>query len=146
MLNWNRAFIGNYRDRFLLWPVLLFSVLAIGNIAAPEAPGYRLYGFKLAACAVIAILLAKDRLIVLIGVFGYTALRLTIALAITGNWKAYGVGLLISIVVVVVLIPALRRWKSGYEDSAKTTILDVLLPVAGIVAAVAVVLLLRPNS
>ena len=144
MLNWNWPIIDYYRDRFLLWPVLIFSMLAIVNIVSPESPAGRLYGFKLAACAIIALLLAKERLIMLLAGAGFVALRLTVALAVSRDWKAYGVGFLVSIGIIVALLPALRRWKSSDEDPATTKIPGVLFGVAGIVASVAVVLLLKP--
>jgi hypothetical protein len=144
MLNWNRAPIDCYRDRFLLWPVLLFSMLAIANIVAPESSADRVYGFKLAGCAVIAVLLAKERLVVLLAGAGFVAVKLGVALVITRDWKAYGLGLLVSIVIVLALLPALRRWKSSYENRPQTSVPGILFVVAGIVAAVTVVLLLKP--
>ena len=53
-------------------------------------------------------------------------------------------GFLVSIGIIVALFPALRRWKPSDEDPAKTKIPGALFVVVGIVAAVAVVLLLRP--
>jgi hypothetical protein len=143
MLDWNRQIIDYYRDRFLLGPILLFSLLAIANVVAPESPADRLYGFKLTACAVIAILLAKERLVLVLAGAVFVAVRLAVHLIITRDWKAYGAGLLVSIGMLVVLLPVLRRWKPSYEDPPQTSI-GVLLVVAGIVAAVAVVLLLKP--
>ncbi len=104
MLNWNLAPIGYYRDRFLLWSVLLFSVLAIINTLAAQSRVDLAYGYKLAACAIVAIVLAKERLVV-IGGTAFVALGLAIAIAITWNWKAYGVGLFISVGVILVLCP-----------------------------------------
>jgi hypothetical protein len=66
--------------------------------------------------------LAKERLIILLAGAGFVALRLTVALAISRDWKAYGVGFLVSIGIIVALLPALRRWKSSDEDPAKTVI------------------------
>jgi hypothetical protein len=144
MLDWNRQTIDYYRDRFLLWPTLLFSVLAIADVVAPASPSDRIYGFKLAACAVIAVLLAKERLVTVLAGAGFVALRLAVALATTRDWKAYGASLLVSIGILVALLPLLRRWKSSYEDPPKASIAGVLFVVAGIIAAVAVVLLLKP--
>jgi hypothetical protein len=144
MLDWNRQIIDYYRDRFLLWPTLLFSVLAIANVVAPESPRDRVYGFKLAACAVITALLAKERLIIILVGAGFVAGRLAVALAITRDWKAYGASLVVSIGLLAALLPVLRRWKSSYEDPHKMSIPGILFVVAGLVAAVAVVLLLKP--
>ena len=144
MFNWNRTPIDYYRDNFLLWPVLLFSILAIANLLAPEAAQDRAYGYKLAACAVIAVLLAKERVAVLFAGAAFVALRLAVEVAITRNWKMCGVGLLLSLGVILALVPALRRWKPNYEDPPQTNVPGLLCVVAGIVAAVTVVLLLKP--
>jgi len=73
MPNWKRIVLGDAfklspgginhtRDRFLMWPFLLVSIVAIANLSAHEF-AYRSYGFRAAASAVVAILLAKERLI-----------------------------------------------------------------------------------
>ena len=144
MLSWNRAPIDYYRDRFLLWPILLFSILAIANILAPESAQDRVYGYKLAACAIVAVLLAKERVVVLFAGAVFVALRLAVAVAITGNWREWGVGLLLSLGVILALVPALRRGKPSYEDPPQTNVPGLLCVVAGIAVAVAIVLLLKP--
>jgi hypothetical protein len=96
MPDWNRWIVGDafklpsrdinyYRDMFLVWPILLFSFAAIIQIAAFSSPEYRIYGFKLAACAIVAILLAKERLVLILAGAAYIALRSAIALALTLN-------------------------------------------------------------
>ena len=142
MPNWNRQGFDFYRDRFLVPPVLLFSVLAIANTLAPESSGDRIYGLKLAACALVAVLLAKDRLIVILPAALFVALELAFILVSTRDWKAYGVGFLIAVGIIVALFPAARRWKSSYEDQRKKS-LSALFVVAGFVVAAAVVLLLK---
>jgi len=144
MPDWNRQIIDYYRDRFLLGPILLFSVLAIANVVAPESPADRLYGFKLTACAIIAVLLAKERLVIILASAVFLALELAVALAVTRDWKAYSASLLVSIGILVVLFPVQRRWKPSYGDPPPTSIPGVIFVVAGIVAAVATVLLLKP--
>jgi hypothetical protein len=81
MLDWNRQIIDYYRDRFLLGPLLLFSLLAIANVVAPESPTDRLYGFKLTACAVIAVILARERLAIILAGPAFVTVRLAVALA-----------------------------------------------------------------
>jgi uncharacterized membrane protein len=119
-------------------------MLGIANIVAPESSAGRVYGFKLAGCAVIAVLLAKERLGVLLGAAGFVAVKLGLALIFTQDWKAYGLGFLISILIILALLPALRRWKLSYEYPPQTRVLGILFAIAGIVAAVTVVLLLKP--
>ena len=57
--------ISYYRDLALMWPVLLFSLAAIFNIASPASPVDRIYGFRYAVLAIVALLLAKERLILI---------------------------------------------------------------------------------
>jgi hypothetical protein len=144
MLDWTRQIIDYYRDRFLLGPILLFSLLAIASVVAPESPADRLYGFKLTACAVIAVILARERLAIILAGAAFVTVRLAGALAVTRDWKVYGASLLVSIGILVALFPIQRRRKPSYEDPPKTSIPGGLFVVVGIVAAVAIVLLLKP--
>jgi hypothetical protein len=80
-----------YRDTFLMWPIWLFSFGSIIDILTPASPAYRVYGFKLAASAIVAVALAKERLILLAAGAGFVAIRLAIALAVTQDWKSYAV-------------------------------------------------------
>jgi hypothetical protein len=56
-----------YRDLALISPFLWFSIASIIHLWSPESPAYRAYGFKLAARAIVAILLARGKLIFFIG-------------------------------------------------------------------------------
>jgi hypothetical protein len=155
MRDWNRLIVGDafkllsrdmnyYRDMFLLWPILAFSSAAIVHIISPEPPAYRIYGFKLAACAIVAIALAKERLILITGGAGYVAIRLAVALALTQDWRTYLVGFLVSAAIVFAALWLGKDWKSSYERPAKTSLVGLAMGVAGIGAAVAVGLWLKP--
>jgi hypothetical protein len=98
MPDWSRIIVGDafklpsrsfnfYRDMSLLWPILALSVAAIIQIIAPQSPGYRVYGFKLAACATVALFLAKERLVIIAGLAAFVAIRLAVALALTQDWR-----------------------------------------------------------
>lgn len=127
-----------------MWPILLFSFLAIVRILQPETQAQRVSGFKIAACAVIAILLAKERFVLIAAGAGFVALRLAIALAITRDWRTFLVGLLVSAGIVCAILLARGDWKPSYEWPTKTNILALLVGVAGLVAGVAVVVWLNP--
>jgi hypothetical protein len=157
MPNWNRIIVGDafklpsrqvnyYRDQFLVWPILLFSIIAIVAVVEPKTPAQRAYGFKLAACAAIAILLAKERLILIAAGAGFVALRLAVALVITQDWRAYLAGLLISLGIVSAVLIMRRNWKPTYESPGpgKTNVLSLLVGIAGLGAAVGIVFWLRP--
>ncbi len=157
MPDWNRLIVGDafklpsrnidyYRDTFLAWPVLLFSILAIVDVIQPGSHGQRVYGLKLAACAVLAILLAKERLILIAAGAGVVALRLAVALVFTQDWRAYLLGFLLSAAIVCAILWVRRNRKPSYESPGptKTYVLTLLVVVAGLGAAIGIALWLKP--
>ena len=133
-----------YRDTFLMWPILLFCFGSIIDIITPASPAYRVYGFKLAACAVFAVTLAKERLILLAAGAGFVAIRLAIALAVTQDWKSYALAFLVSAGTVFAILQVRRDWKPSYVSPAKTNALEILLGAVGIGTAVAIGYWLKP--
>jgi hypothetical protein len=155
MPDWKRIVVGDaftppsrsfdhYRDMFLLWPILAFSVAAITQIISPASPAYRIYGFKLAACAIVALLLAKERLLLIAGGAGFVALRLAVALAITQEWTTFLPGFLVSAGVFLTILWVRRDWKPTYERPARLNVLSAAVGAAGLGAAVALGLWLKP--
>jgi hypothetical protein len=156
MPDWHRIIVGDafklpsrsvnyYRDVFLMWPILLFSLSAILKILTPDSPADRIYGLKLAACAIVAILLAKEKLILIAGGAAFVAIRLAVALAFTQDWRAYLAGLLVSVGIVIAVLLVPRRWKpSYYETPVKTNVLGLAVAVAGLGSAIVLCLLLKP--
>jgi hypothetical protein len=143
---WNQQAIEYYRDRFLIWPVILFSVLTIANLVEPESPSSRLYAFKLAACAAAAVLLTKDRITTILAAALFIAGPLIVGLIVTRNRIGYGIALLIVVCAVIALLPAIRRGKPSYEyEESKNRYVGLLFVMAGMVASVTVVLLLKPK-
>jgi hypothetical protein len=133
-----------YRDMFLMWPVWLFSLGSIIDIITPKSPEYRVYGLKLAACAIVAVVLAKERLILLAGGAGFVAIRLAIALAVTQDWKSYVLALLVSAGIVLAVLRVRRDWKPRYASPAKTNALGILVGAVGLGSAVAIAFWLKP--
>jgi hypothetical protein len=157
MPDWNRLIVGDafklpsanidyYRDTFLTGPVLLFSILAIVYVVHPGSHGQRVYGLKLAVCAVLAILLAKERLALIAGGASFIALRLAVALVFTQDWRAYLLGFVLSAAIVCTILWARRNWKPYYESPGpnKTYVLTLLVLVAGFGAAMGIALWLKP--
>jgi hypothetical protein len=159
MPDWNRIIVGDafkassrdinyYRDLALLWPFLLFSLVAISHLYAPGSPAQRIYGFKSAVCAIAAILLAKERLILFMGGLLYVAVQLTWALRSAHNWTDWRVplGLLVSggLVVVISAITYRNGWKPRYTWPKKMYILDVLVGVASLGGTIALVRWMKP--
>ena len=88
-------------------------------------------------------LLAKERLIVILAAAGFVALELAAVLVTTRDWKVYGPGFLIAAGTIVALLPIARTWKPSDEEPRKTRKAALLFVMAGFVAAAAVVLLLK---
>ena len=155
MPDWNRILVGDradwvprninyYRDIFLLFPVCGLSLAAIFNIFTPESPAYRVYGFKAAACAIVALLLANERLALLLAVNLWIALRTAIVLAVTLNWRMLVMPLIISLGVVFVILRNREDWRAGYRSFPKMNILSVCAAVAGVGAAGLILSWLKP--
>ena len=97
MPNWNRILVGDafkvspdlnyYRDLFLLWPFLGFSIAAIPNIVMPQSAAYRIFGLKLAVCAAVALLLAKEKRIPFIAASPYVALKMAFGIIFIHTWQ-----------------------------------------------------------
>jgi hypothetical protein len=103
------------------------------------------YGFELAACAVVALIFAKDRVMVLLVTTGVVALRLGVVLLITRDWRTYGTEFFIATGVLVALLPTLRNWKSSSGEPREGKALGLVFVMAGLALAVGVVLLLKPR-
>jgi hypothetical protein len=130
--------INYYRDMFLLWPILAFSFAATTQIIFPESPEYRIYGLKLAACATAAIVLAKERLILIGAGAAFVGIRLAFALAVTQDWRSYWVGLLVSGGIVIAVLWMRKDWKPSYESTVKTNFLSLAVVAAGLGSTVAI--------
>ena len=155
MPDWKRIIVGDafklpsrsfdyYRDMFLLWPILLFSVTAIVQIVGPSSSAYRAYGFKLAACAIVAVLLARERLFVIAALAGFVAIRLAVALVITQDWKTYLVAFLVSSGICLSVLRVRKGRELSYDWSAKKSVLGLAVGVAGLGAALAIGTWLKP--
>ena len=146
MVNWRRIIIGDafrsssrdfnyYRDLALLWPFLLFSIIAFSEFyARTTTRGHR------AAVLVVAIaclILAKEKLVLLAASLGFVALRCVWAFA-TGM---RGLNLLIAFVVTgglaALFVLATRNRRMSYEYPEKTGTLEVVVGLGSLVSAIA---------
>jgi|GEM_PF-6166012 hypothetical protein len=98
MPNWNRIIVGDafkvqsggfdyYRDLFLLWPFLGFSIAAISILVGPHPAGDRLYGLKSTACSVLVLPLAKEKRLLLLVASSYLVLRMAIGIFFIPTWQ-----------------------------------------------------------
>jgi hypothetical protein len=155
MPNWKRIIIGDafkvapggfnhYRDLFLVWPFLLFSIIAISNIFA-SGPAERLHALRAGLCAVAAILLAKERLPLFMAALFYVAVRLLGALILLHDWKVL-LGALLSCALFVVLIRSrtFANWKPSYATEKGQHSLDIVVTVGGLLFALAIAIWINP--
>jgi len=154
MLDWHRIIVGDafkassgdinyYRDLALMWPFLLFSITSILQLISPESPAYRVYGFKLAACAIVAIILAKEKLLLIVGSLAFVTLRLAVALLFRWNSHAF-VALLVAGGVILAILRIHRDWKPSYEWPDKMHVIDLVVGVSSLGLALALAVWMRP--
>src|ERR1700736_1892489 len=100
MPNWDRLLIGDtftrqpggvnyYRDVFLLWPFLGFSMAATSCLIEPKFFAHRIDGLKWAFCAAIVLFLAKEKRYLLIGASAYVFMRAAIASVLIHSREAF---------------------------------------------------------
>jgi hypothetical protein len=156
MPNWNRILVGDafkvqpggfdyYRDVFLLWPFLGFSIVATSVLMAPKNPADRPYGLKLAACAVVVLLLAKERLILVIAASAYVAIKMAVGIIFIHTWQTL-VWLLVSggILLAAFRLGVLRDWKPSYVRPQKLYVLDIAIGMLGMAVMIAIARWMNP--
>jgi hypothetical protein len=156
MPNWKRIIVGDafkvqpggfnyYRDLFLLWPFLGFSIAAISNIVAPQSAAHRIFGLKLAACAFAAMVLAKERLILLLVASAYVFLKMAVGIIFIHTWQMLA-WLLVSggILLVAFRSGAVKNWKPSYVRPEKLHVLDIAVGTLGIAVMMAIGLWVKP--
>ncbi len=156
MPNWNRILVGDafkvqpggfdyYRDLFLLWPFLGFSMVATSVLMAPKNPAYRLYGLKLAVCAVVVLFLAKERRLFLLVAPSYVFLHMAVGIIFIHTWQILE-WLLVSggILLAVLWSGVLKKWKPSYVWPTRRHALDIAIGALGLAVMMAVGLWMKP--
>jgi hypothetical protein len=155
--NWKRIIVGEafdltsrdpnfYRDLFLLWPFLLFSIVAVSGLWSAVSGPERTYTYKMAALAVLVLLLAKEKAFLLLGSLSYVALKLGIGLVFIHDWRVF-VGFVVTAGTLTLLIKRLnaRNWKPSYDFLPGSRVLDLAVGIAGLVSGIYVVMLFHPR-
>jgi hypothetical protein len=120
MLNWRRIVVGDafrvpsrdinyYRDIFLLWPFLLFAVAGVFKLFNYQW----VVGSESIGIAFCSLLLARERLLLVLGAVGFCAVRFTIVIALTHDWRGF-VGLLTSVILLFVSGRFIKSYKPSY--------------------------------
>jgi len=155
MPNWNRILVGDafkvqpggfdyYRDPFLLWPFLGFSMVATSVLIASKSPADRLYGLKLAACAVVVLFLAKERRLLLIVAPSYEFLRMTVGIIFIHTWEILEWLLVSGSILLAVLLSGALKGKPSYVWPTKLYALDIAIGTLGLAVMMAVGLWMKP--
>jgi hypothetical protein len=162
MPDWNRIIVGDafkvsshdinyYRDLFLLWPFLSCSIASVSALYSQASPADRLYGFKMATCAVLLVLLAKEKRILILGSSGYVALRVGIGLVLKllffrHDLGPYLLGFLVSGSVAFIAIRSLKGWHPSYRlrPAGQIRMLDLLVGVTSLGCAIALHRWIKP--
>ena len=135
MPNWRQVIVGDafrlpsrelsyYRDLFLACPFWLFTVASVANLLNPHAD-HRLL-LRVVPLSALAILLARERIGLLGGALGFTALQSLIFFVLRHDW----VGLAVAIptgTLFYLLIWFLKDYKSSYEFPRDLTIVDLVI-------------------
>lgn len=146
MLDWKRAIVGDafqlpshdfnyYRDLFLLWPFLLFTIAGLVNLFG-VGHDHRV-GVKLVALSLVTVLLARERFILIGAALGFCAVQSLLSFFLRHEW----VGLAVAVpsgMLLVLLIRYLKGYKPSYEWSRGSTIVDLLVGLSSLGLSLAV--------
>ena len=155
MPNWNRIIVGDafkvqpggfnyYRDLFLMWPLLGFSMVTTSILIGPRSAD-SLYGLKSAACAAIVLLLAKEKRLLAFTAASYVALRMAVGIIFIHTWQMLE-WLLISggVLLVVFLSGTFKDCKPSYVWPKELHVLDIVIGVLGLVTMIGIFQWIRP--
>jgi hypothetical protein len=120
----------NYlRDMALFWPFVLYSIFAV---ASAFSPGDRHLALRCAAVAIIALLLAKEKLLLCFAALGFITIQYAITLLLhPWNWGVFVAG-----VTAGASFPLAKRYwqrpKLAYRLPSEFRLLDALWSIASI--------------
>jgi hypothetical protein len=132
MPDWKRVVTGDafrlpsrqlnyYRDIFLAWPFLLFTLAALADLFS-GGNNHRL-GFKFAGLSILSILLARERLLLICGALGFCTVQSLLSFVLRHDWVGLTVAILTGTLFLIV-IRALRDYKPSYQWPNGMTIVD----------------------
>jgi len=112
-----------YRDLFLLWPFLLFTIAGLVNLFG-VGHDHRI-GMKLLALSLVTIVLARERFILIGGALGFCAVQSGISFVLKHDWIALAVSICSS-TLFLALLRSLRDYKPSYSTPNGIRIADIL--------------------
>ncbi len=120
MPNWKQVIVGDafrvpsrdfnyYRDSFLIWPFLLFTIAGLVNLFSGNHD--HLLGFKFVGLSLLSILLARERIILVGGALGFCAVQSLLSLFFRHDW----IGLVVAIPTGALFLLLIRWLKKGLQ-------------------------------
>jgi hypothetical protein len=133
--DWKRIIVGDafrpssrdfnyYRDLFLLWPFLLFTIAGLANLFA-VGHDHR-DGAKFVALSLVTILLARERFLLIGGALGFCAVQSFLSFFLRHDWKGLAVAIPTG-TLFLVLIRSLKNYKPSYHWPSGSRIVDLLV-------------------
>jgi hypothetical protein len=113
-----------YRDLFLLWPFLLFTIVGLVSLFG-VGHDYR-DGAKFVALSLVTILLARERFILIGGALGICAVQSLLSFFLRHNWVGLAVAILTG-TLFLLLIGSLKDYKPGYQWPRSLSIVSALV-------------------
>ena len=146
LLNSGRLFsrdVNYLRDVILVWPFIISSIAAVSWVFSQSS---RQLGIRCAALAIVALLLAKEKLLVFFGALGFCAIQGAIWLVIRPwSWPMVTVTALTGVPFLL----ANRYWrkpKLAYQLPKEFGAVDMLLSFASICGTIFLFYLINPHQ
>jgi len=121
--------INYLRVVILVWPFVLLCIVGVGCVFSPS---HRQLGLRCAALAIGALLLARERLLMIFAGLGFTLIQCAVALVVhPWSWTVFAVGVLTGIPILV----ADQYWRNpefSYQLPKEYGAVDMLLSFASI--------------
>jgi hypothetical protein len=112
-----------YRDLFLLWPFLLFTIAGLVDLLG-FGRDHRI-GIRFLALSLVTILLARERFMLIGGALGFCALQSGIFFVLKHDWIALAVSISSS-TLFLLLLRGFRNYKPSYSMLKGIRIADIL--------------------
>jgi hypothetical protein len=112
-----------YRDLFLFWPFLLFTIVGLVNLFG-VGHDHRV-GIKFVALSLVTILLARERFILIGGALGFCAVQSGISFVLKHDWIALAASISSS-TLCLLLLRGLKDYKPSYSMPKGIRIADIL--------------------
>jgi hypothetical protein len=104
--------LDRVRDVALVWPLILFSLAGLIHLLQPKTNLDTKIGLELLGCAILTVLAAKEKYMLVGATFVCCAFRLLVVVFLVHDWRAIGA------FSVCVVVPAVMFWKRGdYKPS-----------------------------